>query len=74
MTNEGNFLTYCVEQYMFEKGMSGRRVMDLFSKYGVLEYIICGLQNQKTDHQARNGLDNPIPHPGKDDADQRADR
>ena len=39
MTNEGNFLTYCVEQYMFEKGMSGRRVMDLFSKYGVLEYI-----------------------------------
>ena len=39
MTNECNFLTYCIEQYMFEKEMSGRRVMDLFSKYGVLEYI-----------------------------------
>ncbi len=39
MTNEGNFLTYCVEQYMYEKGMSGRRVMDLFSKYNVLDYI-----------------------------------
>lgn len=39
MTNEGNFLTYCVEQYMYEKGMSGRRVMDLFTKYNVLDYI-----------------------------------
>ncbi|MCR5508474.1 MAG: DUF3791 domain-containing protein [Lachnospiraceae bacterium] len=39
MTKEGNFLTYCVEQYKYEKGLSGRQVMDLFTKYGVLEYI-----------------------------------
>ena len=39
MTNEGNFLTYCIEQYKYEKEMSGRQVMDLFSKYDVLEYI-----------------------------------
>ncbi len=39
MTNEGNFLTYCIEQYKYEKKMSGRQVMDLFSRYNVLEYI-----------------------------------
>ena len=39
MSNEGNFLTYCIEQYKYDKNMSGRQVMDLFSRYNVLEYI-----------------------------------
>ena len=39
MSNEGNFLTYCVEQYRCEKKLTGRQVMDLFGKYKVLEYI-----------------------------------
>ena len=39
MSNEANFLTYCVEQYKNEKNMSGRQVMNLFSRYRVLEYI-----------------------------------
>ena len=39
MSNEGNFLTYCVEQYKSEKGMTGKQVMNLFNRYRVLEYI-----------------------------------
>ena len=39
MSNEGNFLTYCVEQYKYDKNLSGRQVMELFDRYKVLEYI-----------------------------------
>lgn len=39
MTNEGNFLTYCIEQYRFAKGLNGREVIALFKKYRVLDYI-----------------------------------
>ncbi|MCR5235488.1 MAG: DUF3791 domain-containing protein [Lachnospiraceae bacterium] len=39
MTKEGNFLTYCVEQYIYEKNMTGRQVMNLFSRYDVLPYL-----------------------------------
>ncbi len=44
MSNEGNFLTYCVEQYKYEKNMSGRQVMDLFGRYRVLEYIYASVE------------------------------
>ncbi len=39
ISNEGNFLTYCIEQYKYDKDMTGKEVMDLFSKYNILEYI-----------------------------------
>lgn len=39
MSSEGNFLTYCIEQYRFEKGLNGREVIGLFKKYKVLDYI-----------------------------------
>ncbi|MCR5790754.1 MAG: DUF3791 domain-containing protein [Lachnospiraceae bacterium] len=39
MSNEGNFLTYCIEQYKCDKELTGREVMELFGKYQVLEYI-----------------------------------
>ena len=29
-----------MEQYRFAKGLSGREVMDLFSRYGVNRYIL----------------------------------
>ena len=39
MSNEGNFLTYCIEQYKFDKDMTGKQVIELFKKYKVLDYI-----------------------------------
>lgn len=33
------FLSFCIEQYKAEKGMSGGAVADLFARYGVLEYL-----------------------------------
>ena len=39
MSSEGNFLTYCVEQYKYDKNLTGRQTMALFEKYKVLEYI-----------------------------------
>ncbi|MCR4924606.1 MAG: DUF3791 domain-containing protein [Lachnospiraceae bacterium] len=39
MSNEGNFLTYCIEQYKYDKKLTGKEVMELFKRYKVLEYI-----------------------------------
>ncbi len=33
------FLSFCIEQYKNEKGISGSKAMVLLSKYGVLEYL-----------------------------------
>lgn len=39
MSKEGNFLIYCIEQYKSAKGMNGKQVSELFTKYSVWEYI-----------------------------------
>lgn len=39
MSKELPFLIYCIEKYKKEKGMTGKEVVDLFSKYKVNEYI-----------------------------------
>ena len=39
MSKEGNFLVYCTEQYKSAKGLTGKQVSVLFSKYRVWEYI-----------------------------------
>ena len=39
MSKEGNFLIYCIESYKSAKGLTGRQVSDLFSKYRVWDYI-----------------------------------
>lgn len=39
MSKEGNFMVYCVEQYRSAKGLSGRQVAELFSKFRVWDYI-----------------------------------
>lgn len=39
MSKEGNFLIYCVEQYKSAKGLTGRQVSELFTKYNVWDYI-----------------------------------
>ena len=33
------FLSFCIEQYMVAKSLSGRETVELFRKYGVLEYL-----------------------------------
>ena len=39
MSKEGNFLIYCTEQYKTAKGLTGRQVSELFTKYRVWDYI-----------------------------------
>ena len=33
------FISFCIEQYKTEKGISGSKAMTLLSTYGVLEYL-----------------------------------
>ena len=39
MSKEGNFLVYFTERYKAEKGLTGRQVSELFTKYQVWDYI-----------------------------------
>ena len=39
MSKEGKFLIYCAEQYKSAKGLSGKQVAELFSKYSIWEYV-----------------------------------
>lgn len=39
MSRAGDFLVYCTEHYKAAKGLTGREVSELFSKYSVWEYI-----------------------------------
>jgi hypothetical protein len=39
MSKEMQFLVYCIEEYRAEKNLTGKEVIDLFSKYSVCEYI-----------------------------------
>ena len=39
MSKEGRFLVYCTEKYKSAKGLTGRPVSALFSKYRVWNYI-----------------------------------
>ena len=39
MIKEAAFFIYCVEQYKAHKPMTGKEVMDLFERYGVVNYL-----------------------------------
>lgn len=39
MSKEGKFMIYCVERYKSHKGLCGKEVARLFSKYEVWEYL-----------------------------------
>lgn len=39
MSERGKFLIYCIERYKSAKGLNGHQVSELFSRYGVWEYI-----------------------------------
>lgn len=34
------FISFCIEQYKNAKGLSGAVALDIFLKYGVLDYLI----------------------------------
>ena len=40
MSKEGRFLVYCLEIYRNEKNLAGKQVMELFKKYGVIDFIM----------------------------------
>lgn len=33
------FVSFCIEEYGVAKGMTGTQALDLFSKYGVVDYL-----------------------------------
>lgn len=33
------FVAFCIEEYGAAKGMTGEQVLDLFSKYGLVDYL-----------------------------------
>ncbi len=33
------FVAFCIEEYGAAKGMNGEQVLDLFSKYGLVDYL-----------------------------------
>lgn len=37
---EAQFMIYCIEEYKKAKDMTGKNTIELFNKYGVLDYII----------------------------------
>ena len=39
MSQAGNFLSYCTERHKSAKGLNGRQVSELFTKYQVWEYV-----------------------------------
>ena len=40
MDNETKFLVYCIEIYKTAYKLNGKQVTELFSQYGIYEYII----------------------------------
>jgi len=40
MDNTTKFLVYCVEIYKTANKLSGRQVIEIFNRYGILEYIV----------------------------------
>lgn len=39
MSREGRFLIYCIEIYKSAKGLNGREVSSLFTRYMVWDYV-----------------------------------
>ena len=39
MSEAGNFLVYCIETYKTSKNLTGKQVIELFTRYMVSEYI-----------------------------------
>jgi hypothetical protein len=40
MSAEGKFLVYCLEMYRAAKNLTGRQALELFKRYGVVDYVM----------------------------------
>ena len=40
MSEQGKFLIYCIEVYKSAKSITGRQAMELFGRYGVVDYVM----------------------------------
>lgn len=39
MSQQGNFVVFCAEQYKMVRGMTGRDLAELFTRYGIWDYL-----------------------------------
>ena len=39
MPEKVKFKAFCIERYKYAHGLTGRETLDLFNKFGVMEYI-----------------------------------
>ena len=39
MSNQGNFMIFCAEQYKMAKHLTGKQLAELFSRYRIWEYL-----------------------------------
>ena len=40
MTDNTDFIAYCLEEYKAAKSMTGKEVITLFKKYNIIDYIV----------------------------------
>ena len=40
MSKEGKFLVYCLEMYRAAKKLTGKQAIELFKRYGIIDYIM----------------------------------
>ena len=40
MSKEGKFLVFCLEMYKADKHLTGKQVIELFKRYGVMDYVL----------------------------------
>ena len=40
MSGHAEFISYCLEEYKFAKGLTGKEVITLFKKYNIIDYIV----------------------------------
>ena len=40
MSDNAEFIAYCLEEYKAAKGMTGKEIIALFKKYNIIDYIV----------------------------------
>jgi hypothetical protein len=40
MSDNAEFIAYCLEEYKSAKGMTGKEVIALFKQYNIIDYIV----------------------------------
>jgi len=40
MSDNADFIAYCIEEYKAAKGITGKEAISLFKKYDIIDYIV----------------------------------